>query len=132
MKENIIKEKSYKIALEIVKLYKLLLQRKGCVLSRQLLKGGTSVGANIEEALAVRSQADFLSKMSIASKEARETKYWLNLLNDSEYVEKEHLTLLMQECYGIIRILTLIVKTTLIQNLKFKTKKSEVINYVLD
>lgn len=95
MKENIIKEKSYKIALEIVKLYKLLLHRKGCVLSRQLLKGGTSVGANIEEALAVRSQADFLSKMSIASKEAIETKYWLNLLNDSEYVEKEHLTLLM-------------------------------------
>ena len=116
MKSSIIKEKSYKFSLEIIKLYKLLLKQKEYVLSKQLIRNGTSIGANIEEALAGQSHADFLSNMSIASKEARETKYWLNLLNDSGFIEKEHITPLMKECEGIIKILTSIVKTISTKN----------------
>ena len=72
MKENLVKEKSYRFALSVIELYKGLVNANEYVLSRQLLKSGTSIGANIEEALAGQSRADFLSKMSIASKEARD------------------------------------------------------------
>lgn len=111
MKESVIKEKSFGFALEIIKLYKLLRQEKEYVISRQLLRSGTSIGANVVEAEAAQSKRDFLSKMSIASKEARETEYWLNLLNKSELVDitlQEYLN----EINSIINILTKIVKTT--------------------
>ncbi len=88
MKESVIKEKSYSFALQIIELYKELMKQNEYVLSRQLLKSGTSIGANVEEALAGQSRADFLSKMSIASKEARETKYWLRLLRDGGFAKK--------------------------------------------
>jgi len=73
MKENLVKEKSYSFSLSVIELYKGLVKAKEYVMSRQLLKSGTSIGANIEEALSSQSMADFLSKMSIASKEARES-----------------------------------------------------------
>ena len=82
------KEKSYSFALQIIRLYKSLLKQNEFVLSKQLLRSGTSIGANVEEALAGQSRADFLSKMSIASKEARETHYWLRLIRDSETISK--------------------------------------------
>jgi len=121
MPNSIIKEKSYKFALDVIELYKFLLKQKEYVLSKQLLKAGTSIGANVEEALAAQSRADFLSKMSIASKEARESKYWLGLLSESGFVEKERLSSLIKEAENIIRILTSIVKTTSTKNLKLKT-----------
>jgi len=82
------------------------------VLSKQLLKAGTSIGANIEEALAGQSRADFLSKMSIASKEARESNYWLRLIRDSKILENCQVDSLIAESSAIIRMLTSIVKTT--------------------
>jgi len=91
MKKSLIKEKSYEFALDIIELYKFLLKQNEYIMSKQLLKSGTSIGANVEESLAGQSRADFLSKMSIASKEARETKYWLRLLSDSGFVKKERL-----------------------------------------
>lgn len=80
MKNNPIKERSFNFALSIVKLYKILQEKNEFIISKQLLRSGTSIGANIEEASAAQSKKDFLHKMSIASKEARETSYWLRLL----------------------------------------------------
>ena len=111
MKESIIREKSFSFALQIIKLYKLLRYNKEYVISKQLLRSGTSIGANIMEAAAAQSKKDFLSKMSIASKEARETKYWLSLLNESELVNISYGNHL-DEINHIINILTKIVKTT--------------------
>ena len=86
LKENIIVSKSYAFALEIVKLYKTLAEQKEFVLSKQLLRSGTSIGANIHEGIASESKKDFIHKLGIALKEARETSYWLNLLKDSKYI----------------------------------------------
>ncbi len=112
MAESLIKDKSYCFALEIIGLYKVLLKQNEFVLSKQLLKSGTSIGANVEEALAGQSRADFLSKMSIASKEARETNYWLRLLKDSGIISKTEIEPLLAESEAIANILTSIVKTT--------------------
>jgi len=112
MTKSLIKEKTYKFALTIIQLYQLLVQRGEFVLSKQLLKSGTSIGANVEEALAGQSRPDFLSKMSIASKEARETNYWLRLLRDSALIECRYLEKPLAETAEIICMLTSIVKTT--------------------
>ena len=112
MKDSVIKDKSYSFALEIIKLCKQLSETNEYVISRQLLKSGTSIGANVEEALAGQSRADFLSKMSIASKEARETNYWLRLLRDSKIIHAQQMSKLLTESDSLIRILTSIVKTT--------------------
>lgn len=109
---NIIKEKSYKFALEIINLYKSLQIQNEYVLSKQLVRAGTSIGANVEEATAAQSRKDFVSKMSIASKEARETRYWLKLLNDSKLSEKINFTGPLKRSDEIINLLTSIVKTT--------------------
>jgi four helix bundle protein len=111
MPESIIQRKSFAFALQIVQLYKKLREQREYVLSKQLFESGTSIGANVAEATAGQSRKDFLSKMAIASKEARETKFWLRLLRESELVEID----LTNELYSvneIIRILTSIVKTT--------------------
>jgi four helix bundle protein len=85
--ENPVQEKSYAFALRVVKLYKhLTVSKKEFVLSKQVLRSGTSIGANIEEAIGGQSERDFLAKMAIALKESRETHYWLKLLRDSEYL----------------------------------------------
>jgi four helix bundle protein len=112
MTKSLIKEKTYQFALTIIELYKLLVQRGEYVLSKQLLKSGTSIGSNVEEALAGQSRPDFLSKMSIASKEARETNYWLRLLRDSDLIERQYLEKPLVESAEVIRMLTAIVKTT--------------------
>ncbi len=112
MKENVIKEKSYNFALKIVKLYKFLFGRNEFVLSKQLVRAAMSIGANVEEALAAQSRKDFLAKMSIASKEARECNYWLRLLSDGKFTEENKLKDLIEESNELIKILTAIVKTT--------------------
>ncbi len=111
MKENIVKEKSYNFALQIIKLCTWLKQQSHYEMSRQLLRSGTSIGANIEEALAGMSRKDFLAKMSIASKEAREANYWLRLLKDSEILKNSQSQSLLETSEELIKILTSIVKT---------------------
>jgi four helix bundle protein len=109
--ENVIQKKTYNFSLDILKLYKILVKQKEFVLSKQLLRCGTSIGANVEEALAGQSRKDFISKMSIASKEARETKYWLRLLQDSQIVNS-NFAIYIDNINEIINILTAIVKTS--------------------
>jgi len=120
MKKSIIKEKSFEFSLLIIELFKFLQSKKEYVLSKQLLRSGTSIGANVNEALAGESRADFAHKMAIASKEARESLYWLELLEKSQMVENDFKKEL-QSCQEIIKILTSIVKTT--QNQKLRTNK---------
>ena len=110
-KNNIILTKSFDFALKIIELYKQMQIQKEYVLSKQVLRSGTSIGANIEEATAGISKRDFTHKMSIASKEARETKYWLRLIQYSEIVDVETSNLL-DLAEELIRILTSIVKTS--------------------
>lgn len=112
MQKSVIKEKSYSFALQVIELYRILLKQNEYVLSKQLLRSATSVGANVEEALAGQSRADFLSKMSIASKEARESNYWLRLLRDSQAIDKSEIEPLLKESESIVNMLTSIVKTT--------------------
>ena len=109
--ENIILEMSFNFYLQIIDLYKMLIQNKEYILSRQVLRRGTSIGANIEEAIAAQSRKDFISKMSIASKEARETRYWLRLLDKSKLVDVEY-KVYLNSIGHVINILTNIVKTT--------------------
>ena len=107
---NIIEQKSFKFALAIIELYKILQYRKEYVISKQLLRCGTSVGANVQEATAAQTKRDFITKMSVASKEARETRYWLTLLNESKLVTLDYSEYL-NSSEEIIKILTAIVKT---------------------
>jgi len=109
MSKSIIKNKSFEFSLKIISLYKKLLNENEFIISKQLLKSGTSIGANIEEALAGQSKKDFIAKMSISSKEARETKYWLRLLKESDLTSTNVNELIIDE---IIKILTSIVKTS--------------------
>jgi len=112
VKQNIIKDKTYQFALEIIFLYKKMQDQNEFILSKQIVRSGTSIGANVEEATAAQSRKDFISKMSISSKEARETNYWLRLLRDSKLCERIDYTHLIKESEEIIKILTSIVKTT--------------------
>ncbi len=110
--DNLIRKKTYDFALEIIKLYKFLTSKNEFVLSKQILRCGTSIGANVEEAQAAQSRKDFMSKLSIASKEARETLYWLRLLNDSKFLDDyENKSFLFDEINSIINIITKIIKT---------------------
>ncbi len=116
-KDNVIQEKSYAFALRIVKLYQFLVkEKKEFVLSKQILRSGTSIGANVEEAIGGQSEKDFKSKMAIAYKEARETHYWLRLLRDSDYLSKESTKTLLSDCDEILKILGSIIKTMKIRN----------------
>jgi len=110
-KSNLIQDKSYKFALSIITLYKDLIDKKEFILSKQLLRCGTSIGVNIERAFAALSKKDFISKMSIASKESRETKYWLRLLDGSQFIKIDYKKYL-EDITEIINILTAIVKTS--------------------
>lgn len=104
-------KKSFQFALRIIELYKVLVKQKEFVISKQILKSGTSIGANVNEASAGFSRKDFLYKMSVASKEARESMYWLSLLDESGLVDV-NLDNELKECDELIRMLTSIVKTT--------------------
>lgn len=105
-----ISDLSFHFSIEIIKLYKELLRNREFVISRQLLRASTSIGANVEEANAAVSERDFVAKMAIASKEARETRYWLRLLDKSKLVDVEYSGYLTQ-IELIINVLTKIVKT---------------------
>lgn len=109
-KDNIVLNKSFDFAIEIIELYKLLKSKNEFVISKQLLRSGTSIGANIEEANAAQTKKDFATKMSLASKEARETRYWLRLLNKSKLVEYDY-NKYLTKIDELIRIITAIVKT---------------------
>ena len=108
---NNIQEKSFSFAVRIVKLCKLLReQRKEYVLSKQLLRAGTSIGANVAEAQRAQSTADFVSKMKIALKEANETQYWLRLLRETDYLSDQEFKSLHNDLLEILKILTAICK----------------------
>ena len=109
--QNIIVEKSFNFSLSVIMLYKRLIEVHEYVLSKQVLRSATSIGANVEEAIAGQSRRDFIAKMSIASKEARETKYWIRLLEKSQFLNYDYEGLL-KEIEQIINILTAIVKTS--------------------
>lgn len=112
--KNLIVATSYSFALQVIELYKFLCsEKKEYILSKQLLRSGSSIGANVNEAQAAISKKDFIAKMSIASKEARESKYWLMLLRDSRYIDpnKQKVQSLFAEIESIIKITTSIVKS---------------------
>lgn len=109
--DNIVQLKSYAFAIRIVNAYKFLTdERKEYVLSKQMLRCGTSIGANIEEAIGGQSKKDFFAKLTIAYKEARETQYWLRLLKDTEYLTSEQSASLM-DAEELLRIIGSIQKT---------------------
>lgn len=111
--DSIIGKKSYAFALEIISLYKCLIEEKReFVLSKQILRSGTSIGANVNEALSGQSKRDFVHKLSIALKEAKETSYWLNLLKDSNFISLESFNKLDDSCNEVLKILSSIIITT--------------------
>ena len=113
MRENVISEKSFCFAVRVVRLYKYLCdKKKEYVLSKQLLRSGTSIGANVTEALQGQSKRDFLMRMNIALKEASETKYWLRLLRATGYLNDREQQSMFSDCVELEKILTSIVKTT--------------------
>ena len=109
-KEDLIVNRSFTFALQIIDLYKNMQEQKEYVISKQILRSGTSIGANVEEASAAICRKEFAHKMSIASKEARETKYWLRLLQASQLVKTDYSDYLV-EIAEIVCILTVIVRT---------------------
>ena len=112
MSESILSTKSYAFALRIIKLYQFMIQeRREFVLSKQVLRCGTSIGANIEESIHAQSKTDFIHKLSIAQKEANETNYWLRLLKDSEYIDQKLAESFLTDCEEIQRILAASIKT---------------------
>jgi len=114
MKEdNIIKNKSYSFSIKIIKVYQSLTKnKKEFILSKQLIRSGTSIGANIEEAIGAQSKNDFISKISISYKEARETHYWLQLLTDSHFLNKQQSDTLIYDCEELLKILGSILRTS--------------------
>ena len=112
MKENLIVNKTYSFAISIIQLNKKLIAQNEYVLSKQILRSGTSIGANVEEAVGGISKKDFRAKMSISYKEARETHYWLRLLKDSGYMTIEAFDEFDKELSSILRILYRIIETS--------------------
>ena len=113
MKENVLLEKSFAFAVRIVKAYKYLVEeKKEYVLSKQFLRSGTAIGANTEEAVGGQSKADFISELSIAYKEARETKYWIKLLNATNYFDDTQANSLLGDVDELLKILGKIQITT--------------------
>ena len=110
--DNPLVDKSYAFALRVVKLYRYLSEeKKEFVISKQILRSGTSIGANVEEALAGISMRDFIAKMSIASKESRETRYWIKLIESIKLLDYDYQSI-KKEIDEIICLLTAIVKTS--------------------
>lgn len=112
MDENLIEKKSFEFAIAIVRACKKISQeKKEYVLTKQLLRSGTSIGANVAEAQHAQSKADFISKISIAQKEANETKYWIRLLYATQFMNKEMYDFLNAKVLELLRIISAIVKT---------------------
>ena len=113
MKEDVIRTKSYQFALRVVKLSRFLVEeKKEFVLSKQILRSGTSIGANVEESKQAQSKADFIHKLSIANKEAFETNYWLRLLRDSDLIGSKLAESLLNDCEELQKILFASIKTS--------------------
>lgn len=113
-KPNPIREKSYSFAIDVVIFCKeiLIKQKKEYVISKQLIKSGTSIGANVEEAINAPSKKDFVNKLSIALKESYESRYWIFLLRDTHYVDAKEVQVLLEQMKEIIALLTAIIKTS--------------------
>ena len=113
MENNTVAEKSIAFSIRLIKIYKILsTERKEYILSKQLLRSGTAIGALIREAEHGQSKADFLSKMNIALKEANETDYWLLLLYKGQYLNEKEYNSIMEDCTELLKMLIKIVKTT--------------------
>jgi four helix bundle protein len=113
VEDNVVKEKSFKFALRIVRLYGYLKEeKKEYVLSKQVLRSGTAIGAMIRESQYAQSKADFIHKLSIALKEANETDYWIELLFQSGYLEEKSYLSIHTDIEELLKLLTSIVKTT--------------------
>ena len=111
--ENVIEIKSFNFAVRIVNLYKYLTdKKKEYVLSKQLLRSGTSIGANVAEAEQAQSKPDFVSKMNIALKETSETKYWIKLLNATEFLSEKESDSLLADCVELEKLLVSIIKSS--------------------
>lgn len=121
MKENIVKRKSFDFAIRIMELQKQLIANKEYVVSRQVVRSGTAIGALIREAEHAESKADFIHKMSIALKEANETHYWLELLYKSGYIQEELFQSLLNDAEELLKMLIAIVKTS---KLNLKKRRS--------
>lgn len=107
MKSNLIKDKSFAFSVRIVNLYRYLIKsKKEFVLSKQLLRSGTSIGANIEEAVGGQSKNDFISKLAVAYKESRETNYWIKLLKETKYLSDKEANSLLDDCEELIKIIS--------------------------
>jgi len=112
MKKNIVKDKSFRFAVRVVRLYQYLCgEKKEFVLSKQLLRSGTSVGAMVREAEHGETKADFKHKMAIAQKEINETLYWLELLKETEYLTSEQFDSINKDAIELIKLVTSIIKT---------------------
>ncbi len=112
-KDSIIRQKTFDFAIRVVNLYKYIVtDKKEYVLSKQLLRSGTSIGANVNEALYGQSKRDFISKLHISIKEASETKYWLELLNATGYLDEKEYNSIANDNVEILKILTSIIKTS--------------------
>ena len=112
-KDNAIVSKSKAFALRIIKLYRYLSDsKKELILSKQILRSGTSIGANIREGICGQTKKDFLAKMFIALKEASETEYWLELLHESNYIDDESFESIYTDCHELLKLLVTITKTT--------------------
>jgi len=113
MTENVILEKSKSFAIRIIRLYKYLLENeKEYIISKQLLRCGTSIGANVREAVHAMSKKEFLAKMNISLKESAETEYWLELLFETGYISKQEFDSIYKDCAAIKAILISIIKTS--------------------
>jgi four helix bundle protein len=113
MKENVVKNKSFKFAIRVVNLYKILSnERKEFVLSKQMLCSGTSIGANVREAINAESSADFIHKCSIAQKECDETLYWIELLKETEYIDEKEFTSINHDAKELLKIIRSIIIST--------------------
>ncbi len=112
MRENIVQQKSLDFSLLIIELYKKLIERKEFIISKQIFRSGTSIGANIEESIGAQSRNDFISKLSISYKEARETEYWLKLLIGGNYITQKEFDFYKDKVVEILKLLTAIQKTT--------------------
>ena len=109
--DNVVVQKSYAFSLCCVKLYKYLCSRDGnYIIGKQLLRSGTSIGANVREALRAQTRPDFITKLNVALKEASETEYWIELLRDSDYISSSQAESMLTDCVELIKILTSIVK----------------------
>jgi four helix bundle protein len=112
-KDNVVRDKSFKFAIRVINLYKhIIKEEKEYVISKQILRSGTAIGANIEEALGGVSRKDFTNKLSIAYKEARETEYWLKLLFETKFISKNMFDSLFNDCNEVAKLLFVIIRKT--------------------